>query len=315
MKKFMKLMKLANTVAIFAHEKPDADTIGSSVALRRILMSMGKKVDMFCESDIPESFHFLEETKTFNKKFGEYELLISVDTATESMLGKYKDLFLNFSNTIKIDHHLNGSSYAKRNHVRTYSACAVVIYEIAEKLKVKIDEETATALYFGICGDTGIFRNNNTDSLTFLVASKLLEAGANIRRVYNGFFDKKTVSTVKLSSSCLLYAETNDELGYAILKATKGDYEKYDVNPENDLLGNTPNTYLSCGYKIAAILKEKDDAIHCSLRSKFEYDVSKIAGVFGGGGHKNAAGCRIFASLEQAEDFLRQAIETYLRSR
>ncbi|MBQ8425235.1 MAG: bifunctional oligoribonuclease/PAP phosphatase NrnA [Clostridia bacterium] len=315
MKKFLKLMKMSSSVAIFAHEKPDADTIGSAVGLRRILMAMGKQVDMFCESDIPESFFFLEEAKTFNKKFGEYDLLISVDVATESMLGKYKDLFLNFSNTIKIDHHLNGSAYAKRNQVKPYSACAIAIYDIAEKLKVKIDEETATALYFGICGDTGIFRNNNTDSYTFFVASKLLEAGANIRRVYNGFFDKKTVPTVKISSSCLLYAETNDELGYAILKASKDDYEKYDVDPENDLLGNTPNTYLSCGYKIAVILKEKDDAIHCSLRSKLEYDVSKIAAIFGGGGHKNAAGCRIIATLEQAEDFLRQAIEKYLRSR
>lgn len=315
MKKFLKLIKLAESVAIFSHEKPDADTIGSAVALRRILMSMGKKVDMFCESNIPESFYFLEEAKTFNKKFGEYELLISVDVATESMLGKYKDLFLNFSNTIKIDHHINGSSYAKRNHIRQQSACAILIYEIAEKLKVKIDEETATALYFGICGDTGIFRNNNTDSYTFFVASKLLEAGANIRRVYNGFFDKRTVSSVKISSSCLLYAETNDEFGYAILKAKKDDYLKYDVDPENDMLGNTPNTYLSCGYKIAVIMKEKDDAIHCSLRSKLEYDVSKIAAVFGGGGHKNAAGCRIDAPLEQAEEILKQTIEKYLRSR
>lgn len=315
MKKFLKLMKLSSNVAIFSHEKPDADTIGSAIGLRRILMALGKRVDMFCESEIPESFFFLEEAKTFNKKFGEYDLLISVDVATESMLGKYKDLFLNFSNTIKIDHHLTGNSYAKRNQVKPYSACAVVIYEIAEKLKVKIDEETATALYFGICGDTGIFRNNNTDSYTFLVASKLLEAGANIRRVYNGFFDKKTVPIVKISSSCLLNAETNDEYGYAILKVSNNEYERFGVDPENDLLGNTPNTYLSCGYKIAVILKEKDDAIHCSLRSKFEYDVSKIAGIFGGGGHKNASGCRIVASLEQAEIAMKQAIENYLRSR
>ena len=187
--------------------------------------------------------------------------------------------------------------------------------EIAEKLKVKIDEETATALYFGICGDTGIFRNNNTDSLTFLTASKLLDAGANIRRVYNGFFDKKTVPTVKMTSSCLLNAKLNDNVGYAILTAPKEDYEKFGVNPEIDVLGNVPNTYLSCGYKIAVILKEKEDGIHCSLRSKFEFDVSKIAGCFGGGGHKNASGCIINASLEQAEILMAQTIEKYLRGR
>lgn len=316
MKKFLKMLKQAKTVALFSHENPDADTIGSTIALRRILMSLGKeRVDMFCESEIPSSFYFLAETKLYNQEFGDYELLVSVDTANENMLGKYKDYFLNFENTIKIDHHTNGNSYASRNHVSPYSACAIVVYEIAEKLKVKIDDETATALYFGICGDTGIFRNNNTDSLTFLTASKLIDAGANIRRVYNGFFDKKTVSTVKMTSSCLLNAKLNDEMGYAILTAPKEDYEKFGVNPEVDVLGNVPNTYLSCGYKIAVILKEKEDGIHCSLRSKFEYDVSKIANVFGGGGHKNASGCIINASLKQAEIVMAQTIEKYLRGR
>ena len=315
MKKYLKNLKLANSIALFSHENPDADTIGSTVALRRILMSMGKQVDMFCESEIPSSYHFLEETKTYNKKFREYDMLVSVDTAHEDMLGKYKDLFLNFPNTLKVDHHLNGSAYGKRNHVRPYSACAIVVYEIAQSLKIKIDEETATALYFGICGDTGIFRNSSTNSQVFDVASKLLEAGANIRRVYNNFFDKKTVPVVKITSDSLLNASVNDKFGYAILYAPKENYEKYGVNPEVDVLGNTPNTYVSCGYKIAVILKEKSDGIHCSFRSKPEYDVSKIAEVFGGGGHRNASGCLIQKSIADAEVDVKKAIENYLRVR
>ena len=315
MKKYIKVLKQSNSVALFSNENPDADAIGSTIALRRILMAMGKQVDMFCESEIPSSYHFLEETKTYNKKFRQYDLLVSVDTAAEHMLGKYKDMFLNFPNTMKIDHHPNGSSYAKRNHVRTYSSCAIVVYEIAETLKIKIDEETATALYFGICGDTGIFRNSNTDSQTFFVASKLVEAGANIRRVYNNFFDKRTVPVVKMTSDCLLNAQVDDNYGYAVLYAPKENYEKYGVNPQNDPLGNTPNTYLSCGYKIAVILKEKDDGVHCSLRSKPEYDVSKIAEIFGGGGHRNAAGCVIVKSIQEAESVMRSAIESYLKNR
>ena len=312
MKKYIKVLKQANTIALFSHENPDADTIGSTIALRRILMSLGKQVDMFCESEIPTSFHFLEETKLYNKGFKDYDLLVSVDVASEFMLGKFEKLFVDFPNTLKIDHHLNGSNFGKRNHVRLYSACAIVVYEIAESLRVKIDDETATALYFGICGDTGIFRNNNTDSQTFLVASKLLECGANIRRVYNSFFDKRTVPVVKMTSECLLNAKVNDEYGYVIMTAPLESYKKFGVDPEVDNLGNTPNTYLSCGYKIAVILKEKEDGIHCSIRSKFQYDVSKIAEIFGGGGHKNAAGCIIEASLEEAEMQMRKALEKYL---
>ena len=315
MKKYLKILKQANSVALFSHENPDADAIGSTIALRRILMAMGKQVDMFCESEIPSSYHFLEETKTYNRKFRDYDLLVSVDTANENMLGKYRDTFLSFPNTLKVDHHATGSSYAKRNHVREYSACAIVVYEIAESLKIKIDEETATALYFGICGDTGIFRNSSTNSQVFEVAAKLLEAGANIRRVYNNFFDKKSVPVVKMTSDSLLNASVNDKFGYAVLYAPKENYEKYGVNPEVDVLGNTPNTYLSCGYKIAVILKEKHDGIHCSLRSKPEYDVSKIAEVFGGGGHRNASGCLIQKSISEAEVDMRNAIENYLRIR
>ena len=310
MKKYLKILKQANSIALFSHENPDADTIGSTIALRRILMSMGKQVvDMYCESDIPSSYSFLQETKYYNRPFRDYDLLVSVDTANEDMLGKYRDTFLNFPNTLKVDHHINGSSYAKRNHVREYSACAIVVYEIAENLKIKIDEETATALYFGICGDTGIFRNSSTNSKVFEVAAKLLDAGANIRRVYNNFFDKRTVPVVKMTSDCLLNAELNDKFGYAIMLAPKDSYEKYGVDPEVDVLGNTPNTYLSCGYKIAVILKEKEDGIHCSLRSKPEYDVSKIAEIFGGGGHRNASGCLIQKTLNDAEIEMKNAIE------
>ena len=273
---------------------------------------MGKEVHLFCESKIPENYYFLNDAKLYEDNMKEYDCLISVDVANEKMLGKYQEKFLNFENTIRIDHHMNGNNFARHNVVKPYSACSILIYEIAKCLKVKIDSEIATKLFFAICGDTGIFRNNNTDSMTFDIVSKLLDSGAEIRRVYSEFFDKKTVSFVKLSSHCLESAVINDEYGFAILVAKKEDYERYGVDPENDTLGNLPNSYLSCGYKISVILKEKDDGIHCSLRSKFEYDVSKIAQNFGGGGHKNASGCLIDDLVENATLKMSEAIKLYL---
>ena len=72
---------------------------------------------------------------------------------------------------------------------------------------------------------------------------------------------------------------------------------------------------MNCGYKIAAILKQKHDGIHCSFRSKFEFDVSKIAEKFGGGGHKNAAGCSIIDTLTNAENSVEREIKNYLREK
>ncbi len=314
MKTCLKIIKKAKKIALFSHSSPDPDTIGSSIALYHCLSELGKEVDLFCEDDIPESYQFLNETINYNaKSFNsrDYDALIAVDISSSHMLGKYETNFLAHENTIRLDHHYKGELKAKHNVVCSYSACAILIYEIAKSLKVKIDSKIATPLYFAICGDTGIFRNNNTDSVTFAVSSELLEKGAEIRRVYSEFFDKKTVPYIKLTSSILLEANINDKFRFVIMKASKKDYKAFNASTEESI-GNLPNTYLNCGYKIAVILKEKDDGIHCSLRSKFEYDCSKIAEVFGGGGHKNASGCKFETSIKEAEKLLEKEIINYL---
>ena len=104
---------------------------------------------------------------------------------------------------------------------------------------------------------------------------------------------------------------TLEDCDFGIL--TKDDYQKFGVS-EEEVIGNLPNTYLNCGYKVAVVLKEKDDGIHCSLRSKFEFDCSKIAEVFGGGGHKNASGCKIENSLSEAKTLMANAIKEYLKN-
>lgn len=314
MKNIIKIIKKYNSFALFSHENPDPDTIGSTLALKRILEKLGKTVHLYCESEIPQDFYFLDGAKNYEQELSCVDCMISVDVAGVNMLGKYKEQFLNFNRTLRIDHHVSGGGFAKYNWCENYSACAILIYELAKRLKVWIDAEIATNLYFGICGDTGLFKNNNTDAYTFEVCSNLLKSGARIRTVYAEFFDKKTVSYVKMSSHCLESATTNDRLGYAVLQATKEDFINYGLDSTNDSLGNLANVYLSCGYNIAVILKEKADGIHCSLRSKFDFDVSKIANVFGGGGHRNASGCLINEPLKTATRKMQTEIENYLKS-
>ena len=311
---YLKLIKKAKNIALFSHSSPDPDTIGSVIGFYNALLKLGKNVDLFCEDDIPESYSFLEDTINFNKESfikEKYDLLIAIDIASAHMFGKFEEDFMSHTNTLRIDHHQKGELQAKYNLVEICSACAVLIFKIIQKLKVKIDAKIATPLYLAICGDTGLFRNNNTDSETFDVAGKLLENGAEIRRVYGEFFDKKNVAYVKLSSTVLLNAKINDEFGFVIMSAPKEDYEKFGASTDENV-GNLANTYLNCGYKVAVVIKEKEDGLHCSLRSKFEYDCSKIAEVFGGGGHKNASGCKFETTISAAEKELENAIINYL---
>ncbi len=314
MNRYIKILKKAKTIALFSHKSPDPDTVGSTLALSNVLLKAGKQVDIFCADSIPESYYFLNDANNYNNvefKPENYDLLIAVDIAGTNMLGEFYDAFMAYKNTMRIDHHITGEFKAKENLVVPYSATAILIFEIANKLKVKIDGNIATELYFAICGDTGIFRNNNTDSLTFDISAKLLENGAEIRRVYTEFFDKKTVPYLKLTSNALLNAQIDDDNKFVVMSVSKEDFERFRASTE-ETVGNLPNTYLNCGYKVAAILKEKDDGIHCSFRSKFEYDCSKIASVFGGGGHKNASGCFIEKDLKQATIDVSNAIKEYL---
>lgn len=314
MKQIISLLSKYNSFAIFSHENPDPDTIGSTLALKDILEQFGKKVTLFCESKIPETYFLFEDAGQYCDNYETAECLISVDVASSHMLGRFESIFLNFDQTIRIDHHISGDNFAKYNLVKPYSACAILIYELVKKLKAGITPVIATKLYFAICGDTSIFKNSNTDSLTFKVASELLKLGANINKVYDEFFDKKTIPYVKMSSHLLEKAIIEENLGYAVLVAKKEDFENYNLDPQNDNLGNLPKTYLSCGLKIAVILKEKEDGIHCSFRSKLDYDVSNLAQQFGGGGHKNASGCLINSSTDVAINEVVKVIENYLKN-
>lgn len=309
-------VKNARKIALFSHENPDPDTVGSTVALLNAFTKIGKTVSLFCETEVSGNYLFLKETENYNKdEFlpENFDMVIAVDVATSKMLGRYEDDFLKNQNSFRIDHHIGGDNFAKTNIVLKTSACANLIYYILKLFKINIDESIATPLFLGLCGDTGIFRNNGTDSESFEIASKLINCGANIRRVYDEFFDKKTVSVVKMTSNSLLNAEVDDNFKFAILTATAENYKKFNV-PENDNLGNLPLTYLSCGYNIAVILKEKEDGIHCSFRSKPDFDVSCIASKFGGGGHKNASGCKLDCSLVDAKEQVIKEIKNYLKS-
>lgn len=303
MKNSIKLIKKAKKIAIFSHKSPDPDTIGSSLALYNALIFIGKQVDLYCDDDMQEDCMFLNGYTNYNtiELNNNYDLIIAVDIASETMLGKFDEYFKqNIDKSLRIDHHLSGTNFASHNLVVPFSACSLLIYKLLLKLKVKITPEIATMLYFAICGDTGLFRNNNTDAKTFEVCAKLLNLGADIKKVYSEFFDKKTVSYVKLTSNILLSAEINDDYKFVIMTATKNDFDKFNATG-SESIGNLANTYLNCGYNLAVTLKEGDDGIHCSFRSKFEYDCSKLAEVFGGGGHKNASGCLINADLKSAK--------------
>ena len=130
MKHTLKVLKKANRVALFSHSSPDPDTIGSTLALFVALKELGKSVDLFCDSEMPTNFGFIDEYNFYNSAYSSYDLLVAVDVAKLDMLGQFADTFSSHANTLRIDHHMIGECYAKHNLVKNHSACSILIFEI-----------------------------------------------------------------------------------------------------------------------------------------------------------------------------------------
>lgn len=304
--KLKSILEERDSFLLIGHEKPDGDCIGSMIALSLALKSMSKKVDMVCSDEIPEIFSFLEETKEFKKDFliGEYEVLILVDNGDlrrtgfiERMLKLPKKTVL-----INIDHHIKNDiwklaniNYADENA----SSTATLIFDILTGLKVKITPKIATALLLGIYNDTGGFQHSNTSEKVLEVVSSLMSAGANLDLISKNVYHARSTSSLKLWGVALDRMVFDKNSGLVISTITRKDIKEAGAT-EDEVSGLVNLMSIITEVKAALLLYECENGkLRGSLRTeKNGIDVSALAKLFGGGGHKKAAGFTIEGKLE-----------------
>ncbi len=286
-------------MAVFGHQSPDGDCLGSISAIYFLLKSLGKNVNAFIDDNIPKMYNFLQYDYINAVEFNEndYDLIISTDIASKRMLGKYSEIFHNFDNSIVIDHHKNRDLVGKYTYVDiSKSSCSEIIFDILSMTKKKPTKDIATKLYMGIVDDTGCFLHSNTTSSTHITASKLIDFGANVDLVnYNiiKLITKKTFLATKVLNNKVVF---DDGLVYVIVSEklmSENDFTKQDISGYVNMLCNIEDT------KIAFTMTEKQkNVFSVSLRSVMGYDVSHIATYFGGGGHTQASGCEISQNIK-----------------
>ena len=136
------ILRNANNVSIYTHINTDCDAMGSALALRETLISMGKNADIFVNSNFPYNFKFYGDLSFVNHKTceGRYDLAVCLDSATESRLGKYKYTYRKgVSNTLAIDHHqLSNENFCKVNYVKESSSTAEILFELLIYMKIKL---------------------------------------------------------------------------------------------------------------------------------------------------------------------------------
>ncbi|MBA5850456.1 bifunctional oligoribonuclease/PAP phosphatase NrnA [Clostridium sp. cel8] len=287
----------SKNIAITFHKSPDGDSIGSALALFQGLSSKGKEVSILSTEEIPEDFKFLPGSLNIDpEKFeveSKTECVIVLDCGDKKRINAN----LNFENRnykiINIDHHVTNEKYGDINYIDTKAAAmSEIIYDILIELNVEINKDIAKCLYTSLITDTGSFKYSSTSERTHRIAGKLISTGFDFTGVHRIVFDNKKIENIKLLGRAIDNMKIIDDK-ICVIKITKSMID--DISKDQDIdTHDIVNTGLEIEtVEVSVLLKESEDKIKVSLRSKNYVDVRKIAEKFGGGGHIRAAGLQV----------------------
>ncbi len=304
---FQDLLNTPQNVVITTHFKPDADAMGSSLAMAAFLKKMGHKVMVIAPSDYPEFLNWMpgnNEVLVFEKGKTDYQaksliaeasLIFCLDFSALSRIHDLeKPVAESRAQKVMIDHHTNPENFAEYVfHNSKAAATAELIYDLIEKLGKKnlIDTQIGACIYAGLMTDTGSFRHPSTTSRVHQIAAELIDLGVNTNKIHREIFDSYNVDRLKFVGFMLSEKlKVIPEYNIAYFTVTKEELKKF-----NSQTGDTEgivNYGLSIkGVKMAVIIVERPEAVKMSFRSIEEVAVNDIAAKhFSGGGHRNAAG-------------------------
>ncbi|HUD21166.1 MAG TPA: bifunctional oligoribonuclease/PAP phosphatase NrnA [Candidatus Saccharimonadales bacterium] len=258
----------------------------------------------------PPKGSLLTDDVTITRSRPKYDLVIILDCATLERLGDLPqtqpDLFFE-TPTVSLDHHASNSYFAKVNWVdmtaTSTSEMLVSLFEALGKGENLLDEDIATALLTGLITDTGSFQNQSTTPKSLTVAAQLVAAGARQQEIIDKIFRTKPLSTLKLWGKILSRIEENTELSFAWSAVTAEDITSVGAKP-TDTSGLIDELLKTAeGMKFVFLLSERDGQIHGTLRAvDSATQVLKLAKLFEGGGHQNAAAFSVEGTLEQKQE-------------
>lgn len=293
--------------AILSHRRPDGDTIGSTAALCRILRNLGKTAHIVENREVTQRYRWLHEGLT-KETAEEGDTIVAVDVASPQMLPKEYEKYLG-NITLRIDHHGAATSFTEYELVEPEAgACAEILYDLLRELEKPMDKDTADALYVAISTDTGCFRFSNTTEHTFLAAAACKAAGAEIYRINQEIFETVRLTKLKMQSWIVEHMHIFREGSFAIVAIPKAVEESIGVT-EDDMENISSFPRNIQGVCMAATLREnKDGGVKLSVRATPEFNAARVAGAFGGGGHRGAAGASMQMTLQEAADAVEHAM-------
>ncbi len=306
---FLEEIKRASSVVIGSHLNPDGDALGSALAVSHYLDGIGVENEVLCHHAPPKNLAFLPGVKRVRQvpKNPKHDLAIVVDLDSLDRLGTTEPYFTECPRMILVDHHV---PHNKPGDVRIVDpsapATSLILTRLFLEIGAKFTPEMSTCLLTGIVTDTGSFRFRNTTAEALSLSAVLLENGADINLVSEEIFQTTPLSGARLLGIVLNEMELACDNRIAWAAITQEDFEVTGSTDEDT--EGFANEMLSVeSVQIAALFREtRPGKVRLSLRSRRGYDVAAVARIFGGGGHKNAAGCTFDQPLK---DVVGQVVE------
>lgn len=310
-KKIIDFIHASQRILITSHRDPDGDSIGSQLALDGFLQNFGKPTRIINQGCLPHRYAFLDPRKKI-EKFNQSaegrdldfkpDLVFVLECPSLDRLGEVKNIVPVKSKLVNIDHHPDNERFGTINYVDLKaSAVGEMIYSLLKTYDFPINSMMANQIYAAILTDTGRFRYSNTSAKCLSICAELIKLGADPKTLTNTIYFNHSLSFLKLLGTILENLEVRDTGKICSMTIDRRLLSELGVNHQ-EIEGIVGYSLFLSGVEIGLLFTEtKEGKTKVNLRSQNDFDVSRLAKMFGGGGHKNAAGCTLNYELEKTK--------------
>ena len=308
------ILRTRQRFVVISHARPDGDALGCTLAMTLCLRQLGKDVTAWNEDGVPEKFRCLPGSELVTQPPADpqtFDVAVVLDNAVENRAGTARTAIAHADVWINIDHHHTNPRFGDFAYVDpTAPAAGQVLYELFRQCDLPLTYEMADNLFAAISTDTGSFQYPSTTARTYESAADLIRLGVNVGDLSQKMYESYPRRRLELLRALLnvLRLTSRDRVASFALSAETA--RTLGIQPEDN--EGLIDSIRSIDTVVAAAFFEElgDGKIRISLRSKSpKIDVSKICGLFGGGGHQLAAGARTPGTLAAVQEKVLQALD------
>ncbi|MFZ2225280.1 MAG: bifunctional oligoribonuclease/PAP phosphatase NrnA [Candidatus Deferrimicrobium sp.] len=290
---------------VACHENPEGDAIGSELALALALRKMGKTATVLNADPVPANLLFLPgaDTVVFAEDGSKYDVAVVVDCGSAERTGRVARELLKCPLLVNIDHHRTNGDLGELSLVDPDAAATgLLIHRVLSAMKYEIGLDVATNLYVAVLTDTGSFHYGSSSPEAFEVAGEMVRRGVDPWAVAEQVYETQSARRLRLLGRVLDSLDVSSDGRVACITTMCEDLREFDCG-KDALEGfiNYPRSIV--GVEVAVSFREEEGGVfRVSFRSKGRVDVSAVAARFGGGGHRNAAGCTVPGALADVKE-------------